>query len=98
LLPTLADIISYFYYWYFLVLGTKFHQRLTPNTRFTLKMDSDVHHGLTGVAINQERCDSTVHSKRISVVPIMRNCTVVYKYEQSVKLPLDDKEAMRRDN
>ena len=50
------------------------------------------------VAINQGHCDSTVHSKRILVMPITRNCTSVYKYEQSLKLRLDDKEAMWRVN
>jgi len=48
MLPTLADIILYFYYRYFLVLGTKFHNSLTSKPHFMLKADSDVRHGLTG--------------------------------------------------
>jgi hypothetical protein len=50
------------------------------------------------VTMNQGQCDSTVHSKTISVRPIRRNCTLVYEYDKSFKLPLDSKEAMWREN
>lgn len=88
-----SDTISYFYYWHFLVLGTKFQKCLTPNTHFTLKTDSEFI-VVSLVAINQGHCDSTVHCQRISFMYIRRTCDEVSVYEQSFKLPINDAEAM----
>jgi len=35
---------------------------------------------------------------KISVMSIKRNCTLAYEYERSFKLPLDDREAMWRED